>query len=442
MSSSTYNRVGPDGKASSPTSFEVRHAIITSNALSTDGTNFDFDISELIAYFEIYESIDSPSLEVILSIGDAINLMEKLKISGNETIKLYVQRNEKQSKVKFELELIIAEIFDYVRLKPGLQTYNIRAVSKHMYINNLTKVSRNFTGSPSDSIKSICNSELKIKNLKSEGTSKDNIRGIFPNIRPLEAIRWLTKQSFDDGTPYFFYQSLSNNGQMHLTSYKQIVNEDVYSTYSYNPFIDMDIELETEEGYEYERQTIREMSSEYGQSKLTGAFMGAYSSKMQTLDIANKSYKTTQYQYNDKLHKLNAYKPFSTSDQSKIIDLNLNEHLNAKNYFISLNSKAFNETGNYMSIASLDLQKANAYLENLNNQTHKIQIAGDFNIKAGDKIKIEIRKAQEEADGSGLDKMQSGIYVITEIQHIFKKGFYQYLTIQKDSSEVNLDAAR
>ncbi len=60
----------------------------------------------------------------------------------------------------------------------------------------------------------------------------------------------------------------------------------------------------------------------------------------------------------------------------------------------------------------------------------------------GKKIKVEIRRAQEDAEGSGIDKLQSGVYLVTQIEHVFDKGYYQYLTIQKDSSEVDLDATK
>jgi hypothetical protein len=95
-----------------------------------------------------------------------------------------------------------------------------------------------------------------------------------------------------------------------------------------------------------------------------------------------------------------------------------------------------------MSPSPADLPKAMAYLENLNYQKHTIQIAGDFDMSVGKKIKVEIRKAQEDVDGSGIDKLQSGVYLVTQIEHVFDKGYYQYLTIQKDSSEVDLDATK
>lgn len=83
-----------------------------------------------------------------------------------------------------------------------------------------------------------------------------------------------------------------------------------------------------------------------------------------------------------------------------------------------------------------------SYLNNLSYQKHRIQIAGDFEMKVGNIIQVNIFKSQENTDGSGTDKLQSGKYMVTSIDHVFDKGFYQYLTIQRDSSEVDLDASK
>ena len=71
---------------------------------------------------------------------------------------------------------------------------------------------------------------------------------------------------------------------------------------------------------------------------------------------------------------------------------------------------------------------------------HEIEIPGDFGLTVGMKIKLNVTKAQEESKGSQIDKLQSGVYLVTEIQHNFNDGFMQLVRIQKDSSEVSLDA--
>jgi len=429
MSDLTKNRVGADGVASTPTTYHVGSIVLT----AVDGK--EYDISHITAYFEIYESLDLSSLEVILSIGDSISFMEQARLQGSEKITINVNRKEKSGRKKFNLSLSVVEIFNYVRLKPGLQTYSLRAAGEHVYVNGLTKLNRSFHGSPTDVIRRIASSDLHITELQGTAGSSNIIKGIYPNIRPLDAINWLMEQAFDESTPFFFYHTASGD-KMHLKSYKELLEKDVYETYVLIPFADDTISLESKEGYEHERTKIYSMSSTYGQGKLVSSTDGAYASNLHTLDIANKSYKKITYQYDDSMYKLNKNKPFS--DLTRFSDRSLIEHKEARNYFISTNKLSFNNTGNYLSPSNIDLPKSISYTENLNHQKHNIKIAGDFDLKVGDKIKVEIRKVQEEVDGSGVDKVQSGIYIITAINHIFKDGFFQDLLIQKDSSEVEL----
>lgn len=452
MSDISQNRVGSDGISSTPTSYQIGHLKIVANnsGHSGSGDEYVYDITNQLAYFEITESLNNPGLEVILSIGDSVNLIENINLQGSESLELYVYRKQPKGKNKrgsdkksFTLKLRIAEIFDYTRLKPGLITYNIRAVSEHVYINGVKSLNYSFKGSVVDLIGTISKNKLNIDNYNSNGTSKNIIKGIYPNIRPINAICWLLRNAYDQGTPFFYYQTLADSGKVHLKSYKSILeDDDNYDKYSFFPFTDSSIELETKEGYEYERTLIRKLTSNYNQSKFIALHNGAYGSTLHTIDIGNKKYEKNYHAYSDSTLKLNQHPPFSKSERAKIDNADLTQLADSKNYFISLNDDAFSSESNYNAPTQLDFQKSIAYLENLNYQTHQIQIAGDFDLTVGKKIQVDIRKATGENQGTGLDKLQSGVYLITEIEHQFKEGFYQNLTIKKDSSEVNLDATR
>ena len=455
MSDFSKNRVGHDGVASTPTTYQVGYLKVYSNGIEHDGEGdaTEYDITNLLAYFEINESLNSSALEVILAIGDSVNITEALNLQGSERLELLVHRKEPSGsraseRKSFTLKLRIAEIFNYVRAKPGLVTYNIRAVSDHVYINSLKKLRRSFHGSPTDLIRQICKSDLLISKNDSDledASSKNIIKGIYPNIRPMQSIAWLIKLAFDQGTPYFCYQTVNGSGSLRLKSYKQLLAEDPHDfKYKLVPFADTTVELETREGYLYEKGLIRDVTSEYGQSKLMSAMNGAYASTLHTIDISNKKYNKNLFNYNNSdMMKLNKNKSFAETDNSDISGFNLTDSIDSKHYFVSLNSKAFGvNNGNYSSPAPIDLAKSMAHLEHLQYQTHKIQIAGNFDIKVGDKIQIEIRKVHDNKKGAGIDKLQSGVYMITEINHRFKDGFYQDLIIQKDSSEVDLDATK
>jgi len=124
MSSLSQNRVGPDGVASTPTTYEVVGITLEANNVKNESnTPYLYDITNMVAYFSVIESLESPGLEIILSVGDTLNVMEKLKLSGNEQISIKVKRKEPSKETKsFTIATRIAEIFNYKRLKPGLST--------------------------------------------------------------------------------------------------------------------------------------------------------------------------------------------------------------------------------------------------------------------------------------------------------------------------------
>lgn len=439
------NRVTSQGFASTPTTYHVEACEIQANNVKNGRGGSDpywYDILDMIANFSIRESINSPYLDVLIGMGDGIGLMETLKLSGNEQVYLKVKRKEFGRKtVSFTLFLRVVEIYNYTRLKPGLNTFQLKCAGEHIYKDSLTLLNESFSGTPNEIITKIVKSKLQT-GLKSSEGSKNIISGVFPNVRPMSAVKWILRNTFDDGTPFFFYQTLADNGQMNCKSYKHLLNEDVFMEYEYIPFVDNDVALETENGYEYEKKTIRSIESPYNQSKLLAARAGAYASTTHSIDYYTKTYEKTVYQYSGSEYKLNKHIPFSKSDRTKISDEIFSDHPGQKQYFLSLNSGAFENSKNYTSPAKIDFPKAMSYLNNLSYQKHRIQIAGDFEMKVGNIIQINIFKSQENTDGSGTDKLQSGKYMVTSIDHVFDKGFYQYLTIQRDSSEVDLDASK
>jgi hypothetical protein len=448
MSNTTYNRVGFANIASTPTSYNVEYLKIVSNSKehTGDGDKKSYDITANLAYFSISESI-SGNLIVDLSIGDSGNFVEYINLQGNEKLELKVSRNEggtdSTDAKGFMLDLRIQEILNYQRPKPGLATFNITAVSEFVYLGDFMKLKIPFYGSPTELISKISTNVLKIENGEYSDSSKNIIEGIYPNIKPMDAIYWLMSHAFDAGTPHFYYQTLAEDGKVHLKSYKQLTDLDEYEvSYTYSPFVGQGISLETKEGYLAEKSMIRRIQSDYNQSKLADGINGAYVSTLHTLDIANKSYKKSVYQYNvDKMTKLNDYQPFSKSENSKIDDKFLDEFLDSKSYYMSTNSQSFFNSSNYSSPIISDLQKATSHLENLNYQSHKIQVAGDFDLSVGKKIRVDILKTGfKEVNSTELDSLQSGVFIITHIDHIFNQGFFQELTIQRDSSEVDLDA--
>ena len=428
---------GSSGSAVTPNSYHVEYFRITTNA------GLEIDIKDLLQKFEISESVNAPTLQALFILADATNFFEDHKLNGNEKINMMVVRSplkeSDQNKITFKLELYIAEIFGYVRNTAGKQFYQFRCVSRHMYHNQLKVIRRSFQGSIGQLVSNICKNDLKIDMHLVNKSTKNIVKGIYPSIRPLQTVNWLMRNAFDHGAQYYFYETAKDG--VIFDSYNSIVSKDTHSVYDNSSFYRY--QQGSPEGYEEERKKIKRLSSPLGLSKLASTANGCYAATTHVVDISNKTYKKTVYDYDHgHFNTLNKYKPYNSD--IKFLDISLNNHKESKNYFLSLNSKSYSNFDNYHSPLETTLAKGEAYINNLEFMTHNITINGDFELSVGMNVELKIVKASDvthlDDPNVMIDKVLSGKYFVTDITHVFEESYTQRLIVKKDSIGVDLDA--
>ena len=435
-----------DGNRSvSPDGYEIYSITATLNNGNTSR------IDELVQTIEIVESLQTSSIQVILRLFDAMNYLEEAHLSGGEKIEIKLRRTENlkesfsQSRNKFDIEVYIAAISGHSRPKSGIQAYNLECVSKHALISTTKKLNRSFNGVMGQLVSNIFTNDLDLidgKDFKSSNISDsaDTIKGIYPSMSPLEALTWLTRNSANDGTPYFLYDTIQEGLQ--FKSYNDMLNEDVYRNYNDASFYTA--ETNTPEAYDEAKKKILSMSSDLNRSIYDSISDGAYSAKLHTLDIATKNYKQSLFAYND-LHSTEPHNPFSS--QIKFEDTSVNMYTTNKQYYVSLNSKSYNQDNNYHRPAITSLLTKQAYFHNLGFMGLDIEVYGDFNLTVGKKVGVIIPKPAEnltQASGGKLnviDKYIGGTYIVTSISHFFSGSDYKCsVGIQKDSLGFDLDS--
>ena len=373
-----------------------------------------------------------------IQIVDGANLLEEHELNGNEKIKMLIKQSpltDNSKTIKWELNLRVSEVYGYVRNLPSKQFYNLKCTSEHMYLNASKILRRSFEGTIGELIKKICK-DIQIEPKLINESSKNVIKGIYPTIRPIQAANWLLRNAFEDGTPFYFYETVRSG--LHFDSYKSMVNKDVYKTFDYKPQIKN--ALGGDDAFEEISKRVRKITGPFNMSQLSAVSQGAYSSSLFTVDIATKEFKESNYTYKDNL-KLNKYEPFSK--EHKIFDRGYDVLKESKNYYISLNSKAFNQT-NYHGPLDQTILKGESYLKNINFNVLEITIPGDFELEVGNKIILEVVKATTSEHlnnpASMKDKYLSGIYLVSDISHIFNEEFFQIVKIKRDSLGVNINA--
>ena len=432
--------IAGDGSASVlPSSYQLQECSLMTNS------GKKFIINDLITGIQIEESLYKSSMAVTIRIEDSINFLENALISGNERIRLRIKHTElkkdTKTKKKFVFEVYIAEINNFNRAKPGMTRYQFECFSEHMYINSTKKLSRPFKGSIGSIVANICKKDLKLKK-RPIGThrlneinteTKDIVKGIFPRIRPLTAISWLLRNSFDNKTQYYFYETAKDG--INFNSYENLSEEDVYRTYNQKLGYS---EIEgTEEYYKEVAERITEIRSPLNLSKLVSLSAGAYGSTLHTVDVSTKKYSTLIYDYDvQKQKKLNKHVPFSK--EAMVDGKKYNQAKDAYHHYLSLNENAYS-LSNYHAPAAPTLLNSEAQKENLETMTQDITTAGDYEISVGKIIELVIPKSLG-TDATGIkDKLLGGKYMITNIKHQFGLSYDMILTIQKDSSAIDID---
>jgi len=429
---SNYNSKLANGSdAIVPSSYELESATLT----CSNGT--EYNIVDLIASLSIDESLYSGSLQGEVSILDAAQLLEKVKCVSGEGLHLVLKRRllDGQS-TKYSHKFRIAEIHSYAKLSPGTATYVFRCVSEHAYISQSKTISKPFNNVPGQLIKNICTDELSIdeKNLSINTETKQTIVGVYPRMRPMYLINWLARRSYDNGTPFFFYETLGHG--IFFESYENLINKESYKEYTYAPSTNTIVG--SEENNKILASKVLTLSSEFNMSQYMNIGAGAYSSTLHTLDIATKSYDTQTYAYSDSKLRLNANGVIPKGSQ--IQERPLEEHRDSTNFYISLNTSAVSGGSSYQAPANSDILAANAYVQNMDTLELRVEIYGDFNLYTGSTIDINVVKSIDAGDDKrGRDLFLSGKYIISSITHKFTDEYRMDLILKKDSFIDSLD---
>jgi len=429
---------------------------LTEAKIQPNNSNNELNIKEQVVRIDIEESLFNPIVQVQLLIVDTTSMLEKYKINGGERISIIVDRKppptaktsfdiQKDGEYeKWEYKFIVSEIYNVVRNDPNKQFFTIRAMPEEFFHNASKVLDRAFTGSPAQIVSKIIKSDLKSTKYNVNIDSKGTVSGIFPRVRPIKAITWLSRSSFDNGTPFFFYAS-SREGVQYTSYDKLLKNKDKpFATYVFKPFF----EEKDDAVYEEKLYRVRSLSSPLNIGKAANMLLGVYASNMHVVDTSTKSYLKFNYKHNnDKMQTLNKFKAYN---QPKSIDA-LNEMASARTMYMSKNEMSYAEADNLYGPSGAAYLKSVSYRNGLSYIKHFLQVDGNFNLQPGMIIKLDVQRVgdrkqvEEDADQAQnmmRDELMTGNYIITEIKSRFNDdGFTMSLTVQSDSSAIDLNIA-
>jgi hypothetical protein len=446
----TPNILSTNAEALTPLAYKTEEIILTSH----DGRSAD--IKALVTSFEITESIYTPTLTLTMEIGDAVALMEEFQLTGQETIKVTVARQDFGSKERVSLSSLfyVTEYPIYGKFTNRLQVYRLRGVSHHAFLSRFKKVSRAYQDSPLNIIESIAKEELGLGGatpslLDISKASGKSVGIILPNVQPLEAIAMVLKKTHDEtGSPFYFWEG--RDGVCRCKSQSELVGTgQVYRTFN-----DAKYFAEgpgTIKGFDEIQRRLITIHSDVRLSKFISGGSGAFSSTNEVIDLGYKSRTIERFDYLDEFGamKWSTKNPTLSSsfkvgsDDGELKTLNQFDH--AVINYTHTNSLAYNGyTGTFASLSEDKMvNRAAAYLENLDSIVHDITIAGDLRIRTGLMIELDLSKATDPdvpvldskaaLPGRQKDQFLSGRYLVVSMVHRFEREYTIEARVKKDS---------
>jgi hypothetical protein len=411
-------------------------------------------ITDQVLELNIYESLESPFLHGDVGIIDGVNLISMLPLTGFERIefKLYTPGEQRgyDFSVKSGHPMMITGIRNKAMLKDRTQSYTLEFCSMERVKNDLSKVSRAFTGTTDEAIQDLVRSDLDSKkNLIIEET-KTVAKYIAPRVKPLHAIKQISmlseSKSFDN-SGYKFYETGEG---FHYKTFESMFCEEggapkpVRARYS--PKIVAYRDEKGDRDIINALQAVSDFKIKSQVDTLRLLNYGTFASKTITHDSFNKTVAVDRFDYHLNYTKQNhleegedkAVVPFFNFALGKTIS----DYADTKIHLVSGTSKVHNEY-EYLG-HSHNEDKRISQKAALSSIILEIKVPGFTGISVGEVVHFthpSFKELKNSADKDN-DPYLTGRYLITEIKHNvgLKMSKTHTMTVElvKDSYSVGL----
>ena len=383
------------------------------------------DITKLINYIEIYESIYSPFLTINVNISDAISLNHILPLIGEEFIEFDIRGPDNETGV-IKQPMFIYKMSDRIQTADKMFVYTLSCISPSAIIDMNLKISQAISGQISTIVNDqICKNSLSITKPVYSHPTKGSITYISNYWSPLENINYMCDRSVsntDSSPSYVFFETKKS---FVFAPLSELVKQDAGSTYVFSINThNSDIDIQ--------QQVIQKLYVDQTFNYIDRIMTGTYGNRVLVVDMNSKSYNYSYYDFLesfDKFNRLNEL-PFSSDNATRRVNAVFRTRNVSSNKFSSMPSENTNEW----------FQQRLTELGAINSQSISMDVAGKFNVYAGSVINVLIPTSTKAADGSntdlisGLDRTLSGRYLVTNVKHMLTRERHTLsITATKDS---------
>jgi hypothetical protein len=406
------------------------------------------NISALVHYFELVESMDNGHIHGHAKVYDSTGLLDEFLgedngwLKGEEEVEItYTDFFKEKIKQKF----FVYAITDVKIAKDQDDTiyeYKLHFVSKNKFFSNRTDVRKSFRdGLISEYVQSIFDeyfTDSDKNEIKIEPTD-GNQNLVVPNYTPEDTIHFFSRKAVSpdyNGQNFRFFES---KDRYYFGTQGYIIDEHYFK-----------LAENSEEPPIFTRQNISDQSPA-GQRRMMSTLIsieypnyvntmedlneGAYYSNTTELDILNRTELFNEYRYLDE-YQTNVHP--DNQLRSKHSKAFVDEHLSdPKNNLVI---KDYSDVGQKGDSEYLRPHTFYPKLYNNKNVSHyhhhnesvEIKIYGRTKITVGDIIQLKLKEVIQTTEDRNPDNKRSGFYLVESVRSVFfEDQFHQVLTISK-----------
>lgn len=425
--------------------FPKDYSLVTLNLLTAAGT---IDFKPILVELSYQEDLFNNTASGYLMVSESMGYIETLNLMGNEYIRI---RYGKTNDIKYLTDKVFRVYKVGKRKLEGnmnTESYCLYFCSEEMILSEQYKISKSYKNqSIKDNIEDILITYLDVPDEKLSviEPTYGKYDFIIPNIKPFDAINWLSvyarPRPDQPGSDMLLFE---NRDGFNFRSLQSLMKQGPYRLYNYNPknVGTSNGPLQQEIDKTTHNITTYEILDSY--DSLNGINSGIFANKLISVDPLLRRYKITEFDYGDYVGKatmLNKYAITNNHKNRKKDGLNQTPEAVTKLAFSNFNQKEVPYVNSSTSGTANDIfaetyiPYRTAQLALANYTRVRISVPGDPLLTVGMVIGFELLSINPNTNKKSPDKFYSGNYLITAVRHMIT--MYEYKTvleISKDSS--------
>jgi hypothetical protein len=421
----------------SPQQYTIAQIILTLN------NGQQFDLKPFLVELSIYEDIFSSTISGYVMISDVRGQIENLNISGFNYLTLNYNKVGDSNGSLFSKNFRVYKIGERYQQNRGSEIYPIHFCSEERVLSQQIRIAKSYPNMLiSDVISSILTDTIQTKKTLTIENSRGQFCFIVPNIRPFEAINWMSTYAQPENSSYvgadmIFYENLYG---FNFRSIQSIITDDSYGTYNYSP------QNVSQTSLDYNIYTILSYKFIQVFNTLETIADGGFANKVITLDPLLRVANTTSFNYNDTTNpaqptngtilppyfqnaqSLNKY-PLAVEMQNRL-QQTVSQSYNSVVKILASNKHERQDprvTASPLTLATtvpdigaeVYIPNRTAQLSLINQIKLEVVVPGDPGLTVGRVVNLNLPNYRPEPSSktAALDSYFSGNYIVTAVRH-------------------------